>query len=104
MEKLLEAGNGKPPFTVRCNWLKARKEDLKQALVARGYEIEDGDMCQNAIHIKGSGVLDSELYNHGLFTPQDESSMLVSEKIGVKQGETVMDVCAAPGGKTTAIA
>ncbi|MBR1993767.1 MAG: methyltransferase domain-containing protein, partial [Firmicutes bacterium] len=56
------------------------------------------------IHVKGSGLLDTELYKMGMFTPQDESSMLVAEKLDPKHGETVMDVCAAPGGKTTAIA
>jgi 16S rRNA (cytosine967-C5)-methyltransferase len=39
-----------------------------------------------------------------MFTPQDESSMLVAEKLNPKHGDVVMDVCAAPGGKTTAIA
>ena len=104
VEQLLEAGNQTPPLTVRANWLKIRKEDLKKAFRERGFEVEDGKLAQNALNVKGSKVLNSELYRYGLFTPQDESSMLVSEKIGVKQGDLVMDVCAAPGGKTTAIA
>lgn len=104
VEKLLEAGNAKAPLTVRMNWLKVRKEDLKKALEERGFEVEDGHMCQNALRVKGSGLLDTELYKYGLFTPQDESSMLVSEKLGVQQKDLVVDVCAAPGGKTTAIA
>ena len=104
VEKMLDAGNATPPLTIRTNWLKIRKEDLKKVLKERGYEAEDGKICQNALYVKGSELLDSDLYKFGLFTPQDESSMLVSEKIGVKQGDLVMDVCAAPGGKTTAIA
>lgn len=104
VEKLLEAGNQTAPLTIRANWLKIRKEDLKKVLRERGFEAEDGSICQNALHVKGSRILESDLYSYGLFTPQDESSMLVSEKIGVRQGDLVMDVCAAPGGKTTAIA
>ena len=104
VEKLLDAGNETPPMTIRTNWLKIRKDDLKKVLNERGFEAVDGKICQNALNVKGSKLLDSEMYSYGLFTPQDESSMLVSEKIGVKQGDLVMDVCAAPGGKTTAIA
>ena len=104
VEKLLDAGNETPPMTIRTNWLKIKKDDLKKVLNERGFEAVDGKICQNALNVKGSKLLDSEMYSYGLFTPQDESSMLVSEKIGVKQGDLVMDVCAAPGGKTTAIA
>ena len=104
VEKLLDAGNETPPMTIRANWLKIRKDDLKKVLNERGFEAVDGKICQNALNVKGSKLLESEMYSYGLFTPQDESSMLVSEKIGVKQGDLVMDVCAAPGGKTTAIA
>lgn len=104
VEKLLAAGNDTPPMTIRSNWLKIRKEDLKKVLAERGFQPEDGKLCQNALNVKGSNLLETEMYSYGLFSPQDESSMLVSEKIGVKQGDFVMDVCAAPGGKTTAIA
>ncbi|MDD4200811.1 MAG: 16S rRNA (cytosine(967)-C(5))-methyltransferase RsmB [Eubacteriales bacterium] len=104
VEQLLAAGNEKAPFTIRLNWLKVRKEDLMKALEERGFEAENGKISQNAINVKGSGILETELYKHGLFTPQDESSMLVAEKLDPKHGDIVMDVCAAPGGKTTAIA
>ncbi len=104
VEKLLAAGNERPPMTIRANWLKIRKQDLIDVLRDRGFEVEDGKNCANALYVKGSGLLDSEMYEHGLFTPQDESSMIVAEKLDPKQGDLVMDVCAAPGGKTTAIA
>ena len=104
VEALLEAGNVTPPMTVRFNWLKVMKKDLIKNLEARGYQVEEGDMCQNALHVKGGSLLDTEFYKMGMFTPQDESSMLVSEKLDPKHGDVVMDVCAAPGGKTTAIA
>ena len=104
VEALLAAGNERPPLTVRINWLKVVKEDLIRALKERGFKVQNGKICQNAINVKGSGLLDSDLYEMGLFTPQDESSMLVAEKLNPKHGDIVMDVCAAPGGKTTAIA
>lgn len=104
VEELLEAGNVTPPMTVRLNWLKVMKNDLIKKLEEKGYQVEEGRICQNALNIKGSSLLNTEMYKLGMFTPQDESSMLVAEKLDPKHGETVMDVCAAPGGKTTAIA
>lgn len=104
LEELLAAGNETPPNTVRLNWLKVMKPDLMKKLREKGFEVVEGEISRNAIHVKGSQLLDTELYKMGMFTPQDESSMLVAEKLDPKHGETVMDVCAAPGGKTTAIA
>ena len=104
VEELMKAGNVTPPMTVRLNWLKVMKPDLIKKLEAKHFKVEEGRICQNALNIKGSRLLDTELYKLGMFTPQDESSMLVAEKLDPKHGETVMDVCAAPGGKTTAIA
>lgn len=104
LEELLAAGNETPPTTIRMNWLKVMKKDLMTKLRDKGFEVREGEVSRNAIHVKGSGLLDTELYKMGMFTPQDESSMLVAEKLDPKHGETIMDVCAAPGGKTTAIA
>ena len=103
VEELLRAGNETPPVTVRMNWLKVMKKDLISKLESQGFEAEEGKLCQNALNVRGSGLLDTEMYKLGMFTPQDESSMLVAEKVDPKHGDVVMDVCAAPGGKTTAI-
>jgi len=104
VEELLEAGNETAPLTIRLNWLKVMKKDLIESLEKKGYEVEEGKLCQNALNVKGSMLLETEYYKLGMFTPQDESSMLVAEKLDPKHGDVVMDVCAAPGGKTTAIA
>ena len=104
VEKLLAAGNETPPTTIRLNWLRVMKQDLIKNLEERGFQVEEGKVAQNALNVKGSRLLESEMYNLGMFTPQDESSMLVAQKLNPKHGDLVMDVCAAPGGKTTAIA
>jgi len=104
LEELLKAGNETPPTTIRINWLKVIKQDLIEKIREKGYDAEPGKVSRNAVHIKGSNLLETEAYKMGMFTPQDESSMLVAEKLDPKHGDVVMDVCAAPGGKTTAIA
>lgn len=104
VEEMLKGGNETPPNTIRLNWLKVMKEDLVKKLEEKGYEVEPGTICANALHVKGSQLLSTELYKHGLFSVQDESSMLVAEKLNPQHGDTIMDVCAAPGGKTMAIA
>ncbi len=104
VEELMRAGNETPPMTIRLNWLKIMKKDLIAKLEEQGFEVSEGKLCQNALNVKGNRLLETEMYRLGMFTPQDESSMLVAEKVAPKHGETVMDVCAAPGGKTTAIA
>ncbi len=104
VEDLLKAGNETPDTVIRLNWLKIMKEDLVKRLVEKGFKVEKGQLCENALHIKGSGLLSGKLYKQGMFSIQDESSMLVSVMLDPKKGDTVMDVCAAPGGKTLAIA
>ena len=104
VEELLKAGNATPPMTIRLNWLRVMKKDLIRNLEERGFEVEEGKVAQNALHVKGGNLLESEMYKLGMFTPQDESSMLVAQKLNPRHGDLVMDVCAAPGGKATAIA
>lgn len=104
VEQMLKAGNETPDMTIRLNWLKVMKEDLIKQLQVRGFAVEKGELCDNALHVKGSGLLDNELYKHGLYSVQDESSLLTAEKLNPQKGDLIMDVCAAPGGKTMAIA
>ena len=80
------------------------KKDLIPALEERGCEVTEGRYSANALHVKGRGILESDLYKNGLFSVQDEASQLVASVLAPEQGDTVIDVCAAPGGKTMAIA
>jgi 16S rRNA (cytosine967-C5)-methyltransferase len=73
-------------------------------LEERGMKVKEGQYSANALHVKGHAVLESDLYKNGLFSVQDEASQYVAEVLDPRQGDTVIDVCAAPGGKTMAIA
>lgn len=104
VEELLAAGNKTPDLVIRVNTLKTSREDVKRRIIARGYRAEDGFFCKEALHVEGRGLIGGKLYNSGMFSVQDESSMLVVNMLDPQPGEMVMDVCAAPGGKTLAIA
>ena len=104
VEELLAAGNITPDLVIRVNTLKTSREDLKRRITLKGFQASDGLLCDEALHVKGTGLLGGRLYESGMFSVQDESSMLAIKMLDPKPGETIIDVCAAPGGKALAIA
>ena len=81
------------------------KEDFKEKLEKKGYTVEHGKLYSNAWYISGKGnILEDKLYTSGMFSIQDESSQLAAAMVDPKHGDLVIDVCAAPGGKTLAMA
>lgn len=104
VETMLQDFLKEKPVTVRIN-PQVEKEALKETLRKEGVTAEDHRMLPYALKISGFdylGGLDSFL--EGAFQVQDVSSMMVVAKAGVKDGDYVIDVCAAPGGKATHIA
>lgn len=97
---LMEAMNSEPKVTVRVNTLKTNPADLLDKLpdakVSEDYE--------NSLICGGFDVAESEYYKNGHFTPQDISASLAAIVLNPSEGETVLDMCAAPGGKTTHMA
>ena len=53
---------------------------------------------------EGSNLLETELYREGYFAVQDQASVMAADAVGAEKNSTVIDVCAAPGGKTFAMA
>ncbi len=104
-EELLKSNNETPPFTIRCNRLKISKQELLAKLSEENIECQEGTYNAEAIHIRGtSSIEDRASFKNGYYQVQDESSMLVAHVLDPKAGERVLDVCSAPGGKTTHIA
>lgn len=104
-EKLLAANNQAPHFTIRYNRLKTDKQQLMEILREENIDFEEGRYNEEALFIKGtSSIEDKESFNKGLYQVQDESSMLVAHVAAPRPGERVLDVCSAPGGKTTHMA
>jgi len=105
-EAIIPMLNEKPPFTVRCNTLKTSVAQLIKDLQDAGVEAILGELSPNAIHLTNLGIFESNiensrLYRDGYFLIQDQAAMLTVERLNPKPGSRVLDMCAAPGGKTT---
>ncbi|WP_227872023.1 16S rRNA (cytosine(967)-C(5))-methyltransferase RsmB [Paenibacillus albus] len=107
-EQICAAGNEPPHSSVRVNPLRLSRDKASTMLAeASGGEasVEASRLSEHALIVSGAGNLaGTEGYRTGLWSLQDESSMLVAEVCAPKPGMKVLDCCAAPGGKTTHLA
>ena len=101
VEQMLQAFQRETPLTIRCNLRMVTPKQLKEHLEAEGVTVQVHPYLEYAFHISGFDYLgDLESFQNGEFSVQDISSMLVSELAAPKEGDSVIDVCAAPGGKS----
>lgn len=101
VKDLCIASNEAPKVTVYCNNLKTNINELKNKLKQKGIEVEDSKMHSDAIKLsKLSDLSKLESFQKGEFHVQDESSALAVKILDPKEREKVLDVCAAPGGKS----
>ncbi|MCC0643000.1 MULTISPECIES: 16S rRNA (cytosine(967)-C(5))-methyltransferase RsmB [unclassified Clostridioides] len=104
-EDLLEANNEKPSIYIRTNTLKISREELIEKLNQEGIMCLKVPMVEEAIKVeKLKNIENNELFKAGLFTIQDISSMIVGKVINPKEDSLILDVCSAPGGKSTHLA
>ena len=100
--------NKKPPvLSIRVNTLKTTRDELLNDLKALGMTVKKSDLTESGIFVEnlnGLSVDLLDLFKEGYFYIQDDASILVSEMLEPYEGDKVLDVCAAPGGKTTHIA
>ncbi|WP_050614728.1 16S rRNA (cytosine(967)-C(5))-methyltransferase RsmB [Bacillus testis] len=93
-----------PKQTARVNISKASREKVLEMLKEEGFSVEPIRFLPEGITcLKGNLAL-SNAYKEGFLSIQDESSMLVAYAVDAKDKNTILDCCAAPGGKTSAIA
>lgn len=98
---MLEASMKESPVVIRCNTRKVSIDALIKSLEREGVKVETAEYVDSALKISGYDYLDGlEAFQKGWFTVQDESSMLVSLAADIKEGYQIIDVCAAPGGKS----
>lgn len=106
-EELLRANNATPHLSIRTNTMKINREDLMTKLQMNGIDCQISDIVEDGIVVrqaKGFALDKDPLFQEGYYTIQDESSMKIGEIMAPKSGEKILDLCAAPGGKTTHMA
>ncbi len=97
---LLTSNNTRPVFGVRANTLRTAPSALRAALDLSGIGFEPSPWVDGIVRTQAvQGVLRSGLVGSGKAIVQDEAAALVVHVLDPQPGETVFDVCAAPGGK-----
>ena len=103
--KRLGADNEVPPVTLRVNRLKTDREHLLQLFTDAGITARPTSFSAVGITVEKSGSPTRfPGFAEGLFYVQDEAAQLVGFIVGARPGERMLDVCAAPGGKTLHLA
>lgn len=104
-EELLEANSQRPSIYLRTNTLKITRDELIEKLEKQNIKASKVNVVDEAIKVENlKDIENNSLYKEGLFTVQDISSMLVGKVMNPKENSFVLDVCSAPGGKTTHMA
>lgn len=100
-EKSLEAFLQPHPTSVQVDTDRISMEEITASLQAQGITVTQNPEIKRALFLSGYEALDEiEEFENGLLYVQDTASMLAVEMAAPKPGDTVIDVCAAPGGKS----
>ena len=96
-EKALEPA----PIVIRTNTTKISPDELIWKLAEEGVVSEKSNIISEALIVSNTGSVEElEAYKQGLFHAQDIASQLCCAALDAQEGETVFDLCSAPGGKT----
>lgn len=86
------------------NTLKASVDQLSQLLREKGIEVRKTNAKENLITVSGIEFINNPLFDNGYFFIQDTASNNCAKALMAKKHERILDVCAAPGGKTFTVA
>lgn len=101
----LQANNSQPPITAMVNTTKATTQQVAQLLAEQGVEVASHPWLEDCLVLNKTGNLERlDAYQQGLFYVQDPASRLMALASGASRDMRVLDVCAAPGGKSFAAA
>lgn len=92
-------------LAIRVNSLKTNKKELKNKLINGGFKVEEGNISNMSLIVKNpAGLASSKFFKAGFFTIQQEASMKTVEVLDPKENTRILDLCAAPGTKTSYLA
>lgn len=104
-QALLVVNNQPSPTTAQVNYLKTTPEKLAEELRIAGAEVQPHPWLEGCLLLSGTGDLERlNTFQQGEFYIQDAASRLAVLAAGITPGQRVLDCCAAPGGKSFAIA
>lgn len=104
-ERILTGINCNPRITLRTNTLRTDRESLKKRLAADGIESAETKLSTNGLILdEFTPIGEVTALAEGLCFVQDEASQICTEAVGARPGDTVIDTCSCPGGKSFGIA
>lgn len=105
LHELVRINNLPAPFSIRTNTLKISREKLLAELSSAGIDATPSNLLPEALLISNpADLVDTPFFAAGYYYIQDEASMLVAHLVSPAGGEMIVDLCAAPGSKTTHLA
>ncbi|RUL55854.1 16S rRNA (cytosine(967)-C(5))-methyltransferase RsmB [Lysinibacillus antri] len=102
--EMLHENNMPPIQTVRVNTTKATVNEVLALLEKEHIEAKQSNVMPECIHLINGQASRTQAFKDGYITIQDESSMMPANVLHPQKGWRILDMCAAPGGKTTHIA
>ncbi|MGB6393591.1 MAG: 16S rRNA (cytosine(967)-C(5))-methyltransferase RsmB [Candidatus Acidiferrales bacterium] len=100
---LLEANNRAPRLSCAVHGADSERRNTVESLERAGLHVEPGGLLRRAIAVSGGSPSRTEAFRHGRISIQDEASQAVPLLLDVQAGDRVLDLCAAPGGKTATL-
>ena len=91
-----------PYLSVRVNKLKYSEEEFEEFLKEKDIQIIK--KVDSVYYVNSGLIINSKEFKEGKIIAQDASSYLAAKNLGAKPNELVLDICAAPGGKTAVLA
>lgn len=102
--ELLKESLKAPKVNIRVNNTRITSDELLKKLIESGIDIENGDTENCLVFNKGMAVAENEFFRDGFYHVQDTASQKAALVLAPKKGERILDMCAAPGGKSFTMA